>query len=188
MSKASDKFYENFKKRIEKRRENYKARNKKQTSEQETKNFKTNSPTSFSDGESKQEHAQSMQQHKNKTLLKIKSFTIGLHQKIVRDVYFLKGGGLLDFVMFIGSSIVCFVLLALGIGIYILPLCFVLSILLLWIGLEIGGYIALVGLWVVVLGAFLSTILYFAQMNVRLYKEKHFGETDKSLCNSGEEK
>lgn len=180
MSERSRKYYDDWKKHTEKGKKEYKDLdlNKKRASKQETKPVKTHSPTSYMGSESKKEYTRSTQQHPKKLLSRIKFFTIGFLQKITCEVYFLKGKGLLGFVLFAGESIVCFVLLAAGIGLYILPLCFVLSILLIWVGFEIGGYIALVGLLIMVLGAFLSTILHFAQMNVRLYKEEHFREVN----------
>ncbi len=192
MSKRSNEFYENWKKkvaRLEERQAQKKTHlkqlkqnsplNKNQSIDQKTKPTKTFIPSTSMGAESKQEYIQSSQEPQNKLLSKIKFFTIDLYRKIAQEIYFLKGEGLLGFVMFVASSIVYFCLLALGISLFVLPGCFLVSLLLLWIGLRTtANYIALAGFFVVGIGAYWAVILYYAEMNVRLYKEKHVRGVD----------
>ena len=98
---------------------------------------------------------------------------MNLIKRMCNEIYFLKGKGFVGLATFIGSYILITALATLGIGLFVLPFCYVVSILLLWIGLEmLSNNIALIGLVVAAISANLFSVLYFAEMNVRIYKER----------------
>lgn len=103
---------------------------------------------------------------------------MNLVKKICNEIYFLKGKGFVGLAVFIGSYIFTTALATLGIGLFVLPFCYIVSMLLLWIGVEtLSNNAALIGLVVTAIGGHLFSVLYFAEMNVRTYKEK-FAEDD----------
>lgn len=98
---------------------------------------------------------------------------MNLFKRMCNEIYFLKGKGLLGFLMFIASYLFVTALGGVGISLFVLPACYVISIFVLWIGLEaFSNNLALFGLVVTAISANLFSILYFAEMNVRIYKER----------------
>ena len=98
---------------------------------------------------------------------------MSLIKRMCNEIYFLRGKGLVGLAMFIGSYILSTALATLVIGLFVLPFCYVVSILLLWIGLEtLSNNVALIGFVATAIGGHLFSVLYFAEMNVRIYKEQ----------------
>lgn len=103
---------------------------------------------------------------------------MSLVSKMCNEIYFLKGKGLLGFLIFITSYMFITALGGMAIALFILPACYVISILVLWVGVEVlSNNVALFGLIATAISANLFSVLYFAEMNVRIYKEK-FQTTD----------
>ncbi len=96
-----------------------------------------------------------------------------LTKKICKEIYFLKYQGILGIATFVFGSIFFFGLLCCGIGLFVLPVSYVISLLLTWIGLgTVAGKVVSFSLIVVGIGAYLFVILYYAEMNVNSYREQ----------------
>lgn len=96
-----------------------------------------------------------------------------LVKRMCNEIYFLKGKGLLGFLIFIASYVFVTALGGVGIALFVLPVCYVISIFMLWIGLEaFSNNVVFFGLLVTAISANLFSVLYFAETNVRIYKER----------------
>lgn len=103
---------------------------------------------------------------------KIIIWIVRLYRQMCNDVYFLKGKGLSGLLLFVGAAIVI-LFIGVGIAAIVLPLSFILSLLLLLIGLKtLADYVVLAGYIVVLLSTYLFAILYFASENVIEYEKR----------------
>lgn len=101
-----------------------------------------------------------------------------LIKRICNDIYFLKYGGVGDAFVFVFGSIFFLGLAICAIGIFILPITFIIALLSKWLGLEVlANKIVVLGYIVICMGAYLSVILYYAEMNVNSYREKLVADT-----------
>ena len=93
-------------------------------------------------------------------------------KRICEETYFIKGWGILGVITFAFSSIVITALGVLGFGICIGPIVLLICFLLAWAGFgTLAGLVASFGYILIPFGAYLMCILYFAQINVKEYKD-----------------
>ena len=96
-----------------------------------------------------------------------------LIKRICEETYFLKSWGISGIIMFVLGSIFVFGLAVCVIGLFVLPVAYVITLLLIWIGLGILLEKAVIfSVIVVSIGAYLFVILYYAEMNVNCYREQ----------------